>query len=129
MDNRKYTYNVEGFRNYFENEFTYLRGFLRNTHRYANKTALTCPLRSRSWSYSDIEQESNRLAHALLADGVSRQDVVMYQLFNCAEFVFLYLAPQMLGAINCPINFRLSYGETAYILDDKIGRASCRERV
>jgi long-chain acyl-CoA synthetase len=118
MDNRKYTYNVEGFRNYFENEFTYLQGFLRNTHRYAKKTALTCPIRNMSWSYSDIEKESNKLAQALMADGVAKQDVVMYQLFNCAEFVFLYLAPQKLGAINCPINFRLSYGETAYILDD-----------
>ena len=51
-------------------------------------------------------------------DGVGKTDLVMYQLLNCVEFVFLYLAPQKLGAINCPINFRLSFGETAYIIDD-----------
>jgi acyl-CoA synthetase (AMP-forming)/AMP-acid ligase II len=118
MDKARSTYNVEGFRSLFENEFTYLQGFLRNAHRYAEKVAVTCPTRGASWSYASLDQETNRLARALQADGVGKYDVVMYQLFNCAEFVFLYLAPQKIGAINCPINFRLSYGETAYILDD-----------
>jgi acyl-CoA synthetase (AMP-forming)/AMP-acid ligase II len=66
----------------------------------------------------DVEKESNKLAQALVADKVAKGDVVMYQLFNCAEFVFLYLSPQKIGAVDCPINFRLSFGETAYILDD-----------
>ncbi len=118
MDNRKFTYNADRFRTIFENEFTYLQGFLRNTHRYANRTAVTCPIRAKSWDYAGIDKEANKLAHALLMDGVAKSDIVMYQLFNCVEFVFLYLAPQKIGAINCPINFRLSYGETAYIIDD-----------
>ncbi len=42
----------------------------------------------------------------------------MYQLLNSPEFVFCYLAPQKIGAVNCPINFRLSPGETAFIIDD-----------
>lgn len=58
------------------------------------------------------------MANALLADGVSKNDIVMYQLLNSAEFVFIYLASQKIGAINCPINFRLACGETAYIIDD-----------
>ncbi len=123
MDNRGPAYNVERFRSLFESEFTYLQGFLRNTHRYAKKVALTCPIRAISWDYAGIDKESNKLAHALLGDGIGKYDVVMYELFNCAEFVFLYLAPQKLGAINCPINFRLSYGEVASIIDDSKPKA------
>lgn len=115
---KNFTYNRKLFVDTFENEFTYLNGFLRNVHRYKNRTAVTCPERGKSWTYSKLDQESNRLANALITAGVQKNDVVMYQLFNCAEFVFLFLAPQKIGAINCPINFRLSYGETAYTIDD-----------
>ena len=118
MEKQKHTYDVQMFQGTFENEFTYLNGFLRNVHRFKERTALTCPQRGRSWSYPQVNAACNKLAHALMADGVERQQIVMYQLFNCAEFAFLYLAPQKIGAINCPINFRLSFGETAYILDD-----------
>ena len=79
-----------------------------------------------------MNREENKLAHALTADGVKKNDVVMYQLYNSAEFVFCYLAPQKLGAINSPINFRLSPGETALILEDSKPEvffydAECRE--
>jgi long-chain acyl-CoA synthetase len=112
------TYQAQQFKETFENEFTYLNGFLRNVHRFKNKNAMTCPQRDRSWTYAQINASCNQLAHALIEDGVKKQDIVMYQLFNCAEFAFLYLAPQKFGAVNCPINFRLSYGETAYIIDE-----------
>ncbi|MGA3085442.1 MAG: AMP-binding protein [Thermodesulfobacteriota bacterium] len=106
------------FRETFESRFTFLNGFLRNVHRFATRPALTCPIREHTWTYPELNREANRLAHALLADGVEKNEVVMYQLLNCAEFVFCYLAPQKIAAINCPINFRLAPGETAYIIDD-----------
>ena len=115
---KQYTYDVRMFKETFEHEFTFINGFMRNVHRFADRRALTCPLRNRTWSYAELNQEVNRLAHALLEDGVGKNDVVMYQLLNSAEFVFCYLAPQKINAINCPINFRLSPGETATILDD-----------
>lgn len=118
MSQEKSTYDLAMFKDTFENEFTYIEGFRRNTHRYKNNRALTCPIRKKSWTYSELDAEANRLAHALLEDGAGKRDVIMYQLYNCAEFVFLYIAPQKIGAINCPINFRLSYGETAYTIDD-----------
>ena len=90
MDRQKLTYDVQMFKDMFENEFTYLNGFLRNVHRFKERTALACPIRGQSWSYPQVNTTANKLAHALLADGVQSQDVVMYQLFNCAEFVFLY---------------------------------------
>ena len=118
MSQQNSTYDLAMFKDTFENEFTYVEGFRRNTHRYKNNPALACPIRGKRWTYSELDREVNRLAGALLDDHVSKRDVVMYQLYNCAEFVFLYLAPQKIGAINCPINFRLSHGETAYAIDD-----------
>lgn len=118
MNQSSYTYNISMFRDTFENEFTYINGFLRNVHRFKEKAALTCPLRRKTWTYAELNNEANKLANAFQADGVGKNDVVMYQLYNCPEFVFLYLAPQKMGAINCPVNFRLSFGETAYIIDD-----------
>lgn len=118
MSHQEITYDLSMFRDTFENEFTYLEGFRRNTHRYRNHRALTCPVTKRTWTYSELDLELNKLANALMDSHIHKRDVVMYQLYNCPEFVFLYLAPQKIGAINCPINFRLSYGETAYIIDD-----------
>lgn len=118
MNQQHLTYDVAMFKDTFENEFTYVEGFRRNVHRYKHSRALTCPIRKKSWTYDEVNKEMNKLAHALLEDQVHKRDVVMYQLYNCPEFIFLYVAPLKLGAINCPINFRLSYGETAYIIDD-----------
>ncbi|WP_256252989.1 class I adenylate-forming enzyme family protein [Paenibacillus sp. UNC496MF] len=112
------TYDVGMFKETFEHSFTYLNGFMRNTRRFGNRPALTDPLRGLRWTYAELNREANRFAHALLADGVGRGEVVTYQLPNSAEFVFSFLAPQKIGAINNPINFRLSPGETAFILDD-----------
>lgn len=118
MPESDYTYDVSMFKDTFEHQFTYINGFLRNTRRFAQKKAMTCPIRKKSWTYAELDLDVNKLANALLQDGVQKNDVVMYQLFNCTEFVFMYLAPQKIGAINCAINYRLSFGETATILDD-----------
>jgi long-chain acyl-CoA synthetase len=44
----KLTYDAQMFKDTFENEFTYLNGFLRNVHRFKERKALTCPQRGRS---------------------------------------------------------------------------------
>ena len=87
--NRQFTYDISMFQDTFENDFTYINGFMRNTHRYANKVAVTCYLREKQWTYQGLNEDCNRLAHALMGDGVGKADVVMYQLYNCAEWVFL----------------------------------------
>lgn len=112
------TYDAAMFKQTFEREFTYLNGFLRNVERYGGKYAVTEPETGRSMTYTGLNKSANRLAHALAADGVGKNDIVMYQLQNCMEFVCCYLAPQKLGAVNSPINFRLAPGETALLLDD-----------
>lgn len=112
------TYDEERFKEIFENHFTYIRGFMRNVSRYPNKTALIDLDHNRKWTYGELNDVVNRFAHALLADGVKDQDVVMYQLMNVPEFAFVYLGCHKIGVINSPINFRLSSGEIAYTIDD-----------
>ena len=117
------TYDAKQFKGFFEHEFTYVRGFMRNVRRYPDKPALYCTSHNKSWTYAQLNLEANRLANAMKSSGIGKGDVVTYQLMNCAEFAFIYLASQKLGAINSPINFRLSPGETAFILEDSKPKA------
>ena len=90
---------------------------MRNVLRKAHKPALHCPLTGRMWTYQTLNEEANRLAHALMRHGVGQGDVVMYALLNSPEFTFTYLAGHKLRAVGAPINYRLSGGEIALLLD------------
>lgn len=111
-----FTYDVDSFKQSFEHEATWLNGFMRNVSRYENKTAVKCD--GQVWTYKELNKDSNRLANAFMEDGIKKNDVVMYMLFNSPEFLFCYLACQKIGAINCPVNYRLAPGELALILED-----------
>ncbi|MBD5417170.1 MAG: AMP-binding protein [Desulfovibrio sp.] len=113
-----HTYDVDQFRDNFEHEFTWLNGFMRNVGRFGDRPALYSPEDDRRWTYRELNTDANRLAHALKADGVGKNSVIMYMLFNSPEFVFAYLAGHKLGAIGCPVNYRLSAGELALLIDD-----------
>ncbi len=113
-----YRYDASAFREVFERRFTYLAGVHRNSHRYAQRHALHDPATDRRWTYAELWNDSGRLAAGLKAQGVDAGDVVVFDLFNCAEFVLVWLAAQRLGAVAAPINFRLSSGEVAHVLDD-----------
>lgn len=121
MENRlthAFTYDVQTFRETFESHFTWLNGFQRNVSRFGEKTALLDPASGRCWTYSELDAESNRLAHALRRDGVCRNAVLLFALPNSPEFVFCYLAAHKLGAIACPVNYRQSVDDLASVLED-----------
>jgi acyl-CoA synthetase (AMP-forming)/AMP-acid ligase II len=115
---RPYRYDASAFRAVFEQRFTYLAGVHRNSHRYATRRALHDPDSGRRWTYAELWADTGHLAAGLSGAGVKTGDAVVFSLYNCAEFVLLWLAAQRLGAIATPINFRLSSGEMAYVLDD-----------
>jgi acyl-coenzyme A synthetase/AMP-(fatty) acid ligase len=117
-----YRYDPAAFRDVFEQHFTFLAGFWRNTHRYAERLALRDTDKGRDWTYAELGADVARVAAGLAARGVRPGDVVTFQLFNGSEFALLYLASQHLGAIASPINFRFSAGETAHVLDDSVPR-------
>ena len=125
---------MENYRQIFESKYTWIEGFLRNVRRYGNRTAMLSPADGRSWTYRELDAESNRLANALMGAGLRKGDVLMMQLGNCPEFAIGYVAAHKTGAICCPVSFRFSPGELAWSLDDARPKAllfcaSCRETV
>jgi acyl-CoA synthetase (AMP-forming)/AMP-acid ligase II len=111
-------YDPSAYREVFERHFTYLAGVFRNSHRYARSHALHDPASGRRWTYAELWQDTGRLAAGLADAGVRQGDVVVISLFNSPEFVLTWLATLRLGGIAAPINFRLSSGEVAHVLDD-----------
>ncbi len=118
MSDVTYRYDPTAFREVFEHHFTYVAGVDRNSHRFASRPALHDPASGRRWTYAELWADVGRLAAGLSDAGVRPGDAVVFQLYNCPEFALLWLAAQRLGAVASPINFRLSSGETAYVLDD-----------
>ncbi len=112
-----YTYDAEQFKTVFQQNFTWIRGFMRNVDRYAEQPAMIDPAAERSWTYRELNADVNRLANALQAGGAGQGDILLYQLYNSPQFALCYIAPQKLGMINSPANFNLSPGETARLLD------------
>ena len=111
------TYNAEMFIDTFEHEFTWLNGFMRNVSRFADRNAAIDAASGRTWSYAELNSDSNKLANALKASGLVKSDVVFIQLYNSPQFLFSQIASQKIGAIFNPANFNLSPGETAEIID------------
>lgn len=54
-------------------------------------------------TYSQLSAEVERLAGALLAAGIGKDDVVVIQLPNISEFVALYFAAAAIGAVVSPV--------------------------
>ena len=105
------------FQQVFEEDLTYIKGFMRNVRRFAEKTAVIDPLTETALTYSELNKQVNRFANALNDYGIGYQDVVLYQLPNCIEYLYCYLAPQKLGAVNSPANYNFSPGETSVCLN------------
>lgn len=106
------------FKEIFESEYTWIAGFMRNVFRYPDKDAMISPAAGRKWSYSQLNEDANRLANAFIRSGITKGDVVMYQMLNSPEFVFTYVATNKLHAVSAPISYRLSSGEIAQNIDD-----------
>ena len=113
-----YRYDAGALRAVFEHDFTYLAGVARNGHRFANRPALSEAGTDRSWTYAQLWSEAGRVAGGLAAHGVQAGDAVVFDLFNSPEFALLWVACLRMGAIATPINFRLSTGEVAHVIDD-----------
>ncbi|HET8928236.1 MAG TPA: AMP-binding protein, partial [Microbacterium sp.] len=110
-------YDTSELRRVFESRFTWAAAFERNTHRYAQRPALSDPPSGRSWTYAQLGADTGRLVAGLRDRGVGVGDIICYQLKNTPEFAMLYIAAQGLRAVSSPMNFRLAPAETAHILD------------
>lgn len=104
---------------------------MRNVRRYANKPAMILPEKNMTWTYKQLNADTNKLCNALANEGIGKGDVVMLQMLNCPEFAFAYIACHKLHSICCPISFRISPGEMAFNIDDSKPKViiCCRAKV
>ncbi|MCR5723900.1 MAG: AMP-binding protein [Treponema sp.] len=119
----KRTYDDSMFIDTFEHEYTWINGVMRNVHRYGERPAVIDPETGRQWNYRKLNEEANRLAHALQEDGIKKNDVVMSALRNCPEFAFAYTGPRKIGAILLAANYNLAAGEMALLINHNKPRA------
>ena len=71
-----------------------------------------------TWTFGELEQRSNQLAHGLRGLGLQRGDGVAIVLPNEVTFVELYLAAIQIGLYLTCINYHLTGPEIAYIVND-----------
>ncbi len=71
---------------------------------------------SRTWTYAQLDQASNRIAQGLAAQGVGSGDVVACLTKHAAECVVMLLAAGKVGATLSPMNWRLASRELEYVM-------------
>ncbi|RTR35716.1 fatty acid--CoA ligase [Robertmurraya yapensis] len=86
--------------------------------KYPNKEALYDVRKNLRYTYKEWSIEVEKLANALLQEGVQKGDRVSTYLFNTEELATTFFACAKIGAVFNPINFRLMSEEVAFILAD-----------
>ena len=69
-------------------------------------------------TYPELDARVNRLAHALIDDGVGVGDRVLWLGQNSARVLELLLAAAKVGAMFCPANWRQTAEELAFVVED-----------
>jgi long-chain acyl-CoA synthetase len=87
-----------------------------NRRSHPDKAALVCG--TDRFTYPEMDDRANRLANALLADGVDRGDRVLWLGQNCHRVLEGLLAAAKIGAVFCPVNWRQTAEELAFVVDD-----------
>jgi fatty-acyl-CoA synthase len=87
----------------------------RSADVFGDKTAIT--YRERSYTYTEMRADVNRVARALQNSGIGPGDKVAYLLPNLPEMLIAHFAVPLAHAVLVAINTRLSGAEIAYILD------------
>ena len=83
-----------------------------------NKIAIRDLSVNKELTYSELDIRSNKLAEWLQKNGVGKGDRVAILSHNCAEFFELEFACAKIGAVELPLNWRLTKPELEYILND-----------
>lgn len=109
---------MDSFKKIFESRYTWIEGFMRNVRRFGGRMAIIDPESQRQWTYSQLNEEVNRLSNSLIQSGFKKGDVLMLLTLNCPEFAFAYVTAHKIQGVCCPISFRSSAGEIAFNISD-----------
>lgn len=77
----------------------------------------------RRWGYAELDAGANRVARALLAQGLEKGDRVAAYGMNSDAYALLWLGCVRAGLIHVPVNFHLTGRELLYILNQSGSRA------
>ena len=92
--------------------------FDQTVQKFPIKEAIYDVRRNIRYTYIQWNEQVNRLAAALQAEGVQKGDRVSTYLYNNEELATAFFACAKIGAVFNPINFRLMAEELAFILSD-----------
>lgn len=87
-----------------------------NSWYFPDKVAVV--FEEKRFTYTELNQRANKLAHGMLKEGFRRGDKVSLLMHNCAEFLEIYNGLARIGVVSVPINFRLVSKEVNYIVDN-----------
>ena len=93
-------------------------GFTLSRRAELNPDATALIFREEQWTYAQLNQLTNKLAHGLHALGVNPGDRVGFLGLNHPRFLFALFAAAKLNAIFVPLNFRLTGPELSFIISD-----------
>jgi fatty-acyl-CoA synthase len=85
-------------------------------HARAQPDAIAYWTPTRTWSFAQLDEESNRVAQGLLSLGIGKGERVACLTKHTVECVLLTLAGNKTGAVCMPVNWRLAPSEIEYVL-------------
>nr|ADO16242.1 4-coumarate-CoA ligase [Ocimum tenuiflorum] len=75
-----------------------------NLSQFADRQCLISGNNGKSYSFADTHLICRKVAAGLTKLGISKGDVIMVLLQNCAEFVFSFIGASMIGAVTTTAN-------------------------
>jgi acyl-CoA synthetase (AMP-forming)/AMP-acid ligase II len=102
----------------WEKEYTLTRQLYRNVLRHGGKTVLIDPFYEKTLTFRELDEESNRVANALLALGLDPFEVIMGNLMNTFHWFTVFYGVMKARLIFSTVNFRLPGGQIARLMDD-----------
>ncbi len=92
---------------------------------YPKKHGVICG--DEKFTYSQFVERVNRLSNALLDIGLKKGDTAAILHRNCHYYLEAYFATMQVGIVLCPLNYRLSPRELAFIFNDNGAKALIAE--
>jgi len=90
--------------------------------RFGERAAVHAPWTATSWTYSELDDETDRVARGLLALGVVHGDRIGIMAGNCAEYAAVFFATARIGAVLVVLNNTYAAAE----LDSAVAHTGCR---
>ena len=85
--------------------------------QYGEHECLVFPWTGTRWTYSDLNDEADRLARGLLAMGIHKGDRIGIMAGNCEQYISVFFAAARVGAILVVLNNTYTPSELYYALE------------